>query len=168
MMKKCFLFCIVILVNFIIQFTLLQHLKILGVIPNTALILVVCFAILQGKKDGAIIGFFLGILQDVYVGNVIGANALSYMLIGYGMGNLEKFIFKDNFLNPVFFTAIATIVYSVLFFFILYMIGYSIHIAMLFQISLFIEMIYNGVLAIFFYKLVLRFMQYLKSEAKIR
>ncbi len=168
MMKKCFILFIVIIVNFIIQFTLLQHFKIWGVIPNTALIIVVCFAILQGRKDGAIIGFFLGILQDVFVGNVIGANALSYMLVGYCMGNLEKFIFKDNFLNPVFFTAIATIIYSVLFLFILYMIDYPIHIAMLFQSSLLIEIIYNGVLAIFFYKFVLRLMKYLKTKAKIR
>ena len=130
-MKKCFILFIVIIVNFIIQFTLLQHFKIWGVIPNTALIIVVCFAILQGRKDGAIIGFFLGILQDVFVGNVIGANALFICWSAIAC-EFRKFIFKDNFLNPAL-QHHDHLFCSVLF--ILYMIDYPIHM-MLFQSSL--------------------------------
>ncbi len=156
-MKKYLIISIIIVLNFIIQFTWLQHFEILGCVPNTALVIVVCFSILYGREKGGIIGFFSGILQDFFLGNVIGAHALSYMLIGYNMGILEKFIFKDNFLTPVFFTVICTIFHYFLYYLILYLIHYPVQIMMLWQKSFLIEIIYNGILAIFVYKLGVEF-----------
>jgi len=47
--------CIVIF-NFILQSTIIPHIAVLGVVPNTALIIVVSLAILNGKREGAVVG----------------------------------------------------------------------------------------------------------------
>ncbi|MEW9124214.1 MAG: rod shape-determining protein MreD [Thermotaleaceae bacterium] len=93
----------ILIVNFLLHSTVLQHFRIFGIIPNTTLILVVHFSMLWGKNRGALIGFFAGLLQDIFLGNLFGANILIYMLLGYNLGMLEKTIFKDNPLTPLIF-----------------------------------------------------------------
>ena len=52
---------ILIFVNFILQTTLLPYISIGGILPNTALlIIVVSDALLRGSTEGAIVGFFSG------------------------------------------------------------------------------------------------------------
>lgn len=51
---------ILIFVNFILQTTLLPYISIGGLLPNTALIIVVSYALLRGSTEGAIVGFFSG------------------------------------------------------------------------------------------------------------
>ncbi|MCL1936606.1 MAG: rod shape-determining protein MreD [Defluviitaleaceae bacterium] len=100
----------IILINFILQTTF--RVEIFGISPNTAIIIVVSFAILRQDVEGGIIGFFTGLLHDVFFGNSIGFNALVYMLIGFFAGKPFKDFNKDNYLLPLFLVTIATIFYN--------------------------------------------------------
>lgn len=164
-MRK-FIVLLIIIINFIVQSTLLQHFRIFGILPNTALIMVVVFSILWGKNKGAVIGFFTGILQDILLGKMLGVNALIYMLIGYNMGVFERMIFKDNYITPLFFTMISTFLYYIMYYVIMYMAHIKIEFVYLIKNIIPMEVIYNSILSIFIYRILYNITKHSKMKAK--
>ncbi|WP_053957517.1 rod shape-determining protein MreD [Inediibacterium massiliense] len=165
---KLFTVFMIMIVNFFIQSTWLQHFRLLDIIPNTTLIIVVVFSILWGKKKGATIGFFAGMLQDILLGSMIGANALVYMLVGYNIGIFEKNIYKDNHITPVLFTIAGTVSYHLLYYVIMYLTKHTFDFVFIFRKVVLIEMIYNSIVSIFIYRWIYKITQYPYMKAKIR
>lgn len=108
---------VLILLNYILQSTVLVRVSILGVYPDTALIFIVSYGILRGDVEGAIFGFFVGLTHDLFGGHVIGLHAMLGMLTGYVAGKPFKDYFKDNYFLPFIIIVIATVSYQILFFF---------------------------------------------------
>lgn len=142
---------LIIIGNFILQSTLLQFTKIYNVLPNTSLVLAICFAINSDKKKGSLIGFIIGILQDIVFGKMIGLNALIYMLISYIITLTNKNIFKENYIIPFLFTALGTVVYYIFSIFFMYFLGYSIDFFSIIRNMLSVEILYNAIISIVIY-----------------
>ncbi|MFA5525133.1 MAG: rod shape-determining protein MreD [Tissierellales bacterium] len=153
---RYFIIAIIVLVNFILQSTILQYISIFGVIPNTSLILIVCISILAGKKTGSILGLILGFLQDMFFYDVIGIHALIYFIIGYTIGLTDKKVFKENLFLPFIFTALSTISFHLIYYIFMYFQSISIDLIVFFRNIVIIEMVYNSILSIFFYKQLLK------------
>lgn len=151
---KAIIISIIILVNFILQSTLFQFLRINNVIPNTSLILVICFAINSDKKRAALIGFIIGILQDIIFGKIIGLDALIYLLLGYLISLINKNIFKENFIFPFVFTAFGTVVYYIIGTFFVYFSGFNMDFFGIFKNMLITEVLYNAIVSIVIYNYV--------------
>ena len=98
-----------ILINYVIQTSILPHVAIFGVTPDTALIFIVSYGILKGDVDGAIFGFSAGLLQDIFSGGPIGMFALMGFLIGYVSGKPFRDFFKDNYFLPFFIVVVAVL-----------------------------------------------------------
>ncbi|MCL2572170.1 MAG: rod shape-determining protein MreD [Defluviitaleaceae bacterium] len=98
-----------ILINYVLQTSVLPHVAILGVIPDTALIFIIGYGILRGDIEGAIFGFLAGLLQDVFSGGPIGMFALMGFLIGYISGKPFRDFFKDNYFLPFIIVLVAII-----------------------------------------------------------
>jgi len=144
---------LIFIFNLILQSTVFQWFKIYGVVPNTALILVVSFAIYSGKNKGAIIGFSVGMLHDVIFGRIIGSNALFFMIIGYLVGLMDQKIFKENLIIPFLLTALATVLYETLNLLLIFLFGYRVELFNVIKKMLVVEVIYNSILSpiIYFY-----------------
>lgn len=95
----------VILVCFILQSTVFQALSIGGIVPNLLLIVTVSFGFMRGKKSGLWIGFFCGILKDVFYGNLLGFYALIYLVVGYGAGCCCTIFYDEEIRVPLFLVA---------------------------------------------------------------
>jgi len=98
---------LVILINYVFQTSVWPHMAILGVTPDTTLILIVGYGILRGDVEGAIFGFCAGLLQDIFSGGPIGMFALMGLLTGYVSGKPFKDFFKDNYFLPFFIILVA-------------------------------------------------------------
>ena len=96
-----------ILINFVMQTSILPHIAIFGVTPDTAIIFIVSYGILRGDVEGAIFGLSAGLLQDIFSGGPIGMFALFGLLIGYVSGKPFRDFFKDNYFLPFFIVLIA-------------------------------------------------------------
>ena len=96
-----------ILINYVLQTSVLPHVAIFGITPDTALIFVVSYGVLRGDVEGAIFGFSAGMLQDLFSGGPIGMFALFGLLIGYASGKPFRDFFKDNYFLPFFIVLIA-------------------------------------------------------------
>jgi rod shape-determining protein MreD len=84
--------------------------------PNLFIILIVSIALLRGNVEGAAVGFFTGLVQDLISGRAIGLYALLGLYIGFIMGSVNKRLYRENILISIFFTFIATIFYELVVF----------------------------------------------------
>ena len=66
--------------------TLAPALRIGNVAPDIPLIIVVLLALRRGPEFGCVTGFAAGLLQDVAAGGLIGVQALTKALVGFGLG----------------------------------------------------------------------------------
>lgn len=142
---------LIIILNLILQSTVFQWFEIYGVVPNTALILVISFSIYLGKNKGATLGFFVGLLQDIILGRIIGLNAFMFMIIGYVVGLMDQKIFKENLLIPFILTAVGTLFYETINLLLIFLLGYKIELFDIIKKMLFIEVLYNSILSPFIY-----------------
>lgn len=97
-----------------IQSTLLAQATLLGVIPQLALVVFVCFAFVDGERVGIVTGFFAGLLIDLLLPQaIVGLTALVYTLIGYGVGSFRQFTTGESVWTPVLVVAVSSAVAEV-------------------------------------------------------
>lgn len=144
---------IIIIINLILQGSILPFLNFLVFLPNPALVSIVTIALFKGKYYGAFFGLFMGLFQDILFGDVIGIYAFIYFLIGYGSGMLNHLLNNENTITHVIFTGIATVAYNFMFFVIMYFLSRNISLAASIKRIFSIEILYNFILAFIFYKI---------------
>ena len=82
----------------IAQTSIVPRIAIFGIYPDLPMILLVIFAVENGKMAGIWGGFLLGLLIDVYSVGILGVNALAKTIIGCTGGLLER---KNVSISPV-------------------------------------------------------------------
>ncbi len=93
-----FLFSIAILV---LQSTVLGLLSINEVKPDLTIIFLVYVSLLFGPVAGVFTGFFLGIIQDIYSYEYLGAYALIKSAIGYFVGLFEEELISLDYITKI-------------------------------------------------------------------
>jgi len=151
-----YLLVVMVISNFILQSTILGHLRIAGILPNTALIIIVTVSIIYGRKEGMIAGVVSGLLQDIFFSKAIGINILIYLSIGYIIGGVENKVFKDNYITPLLFIFFATIYYHSIYFIFMHFLKQSISYFSVFRSIILIEVIYNAIVGVTFYRVLYR------------
>jgi len=107
---------LLVFVNFILRTTVLNGIRVFGVAPDTGLIIVVSYAILRGEVEGAILGFFSGLLMDSFFGRYFGFFAMCGALTGYFCGKPFRDFFRENYLMPVVLAFIAAFASGIVFY----------------------------------------------------
>ena len=107
---------VLIILNFVLQSTVLIRLSVFGVAPDTAIIFIVSYGILRGDVEGAIYGFFSGLTQDLFGGQFVGLYAMLGMIAGYIAGKPFKDYFKDNHFLPFMIVVASVFSYQILIF----------------------------------------------------
>lgn len=80
----------------LLESTVLQFVLVAGVKPDLVLVLVVFYAITNGPREGAFLGFMGGLAQDFLSGYYLGLNALSFTVVGYLVGLGHTRLFKES------------------------------------------------------------------------
>ena len=161
-MKRCITIGIIIVVCFLLQSTLFQYLKLGGVVPNLLLIVTMSFGLMRGRREGLLVGFFSGLLIDIFFSSALGPYAFIYMTIGYANGFFHRIYYVEDVLLPMSMIAINDFIYNLIIFFLFFMLQNKLHFSeYLLQIIL-PEMIYTILITLFFYKLLVRINLHLK------
>ena len=154
----------IIILNLILQSTVIHYFSIMGVVPNTSLVLLVLISLAKGKVYGGIFGLIIGILQDILFSVTLGISSLVYFITGYFIGFVEDTFARDNIINPIIFTASSTIFYNIVYSVFLYFLSTKITFDEAISAAFSIEIIYNCLIAILAYKTI----QKVVVEPKIR
>jgi rod shape-determining protein MreD len=81
----------------VLQTTLFSAgLRVFGVAPDLGLVLTVGIAYYQGPERGAAFGFVTGLVVDLFLSTPLGLSALSFALVGYGIGVIEGGLVRSS------------------------------------------------------------------------
>jgi len=76
-----------VVVLLVVQTSFGADLRVLGVAPDLAVVVVICAAVNGGAEAGAWVGFWVGLAADlISVSTPVGLYALTYSLVGAGIG----------------------------------------------------------------------------------
>lgn len=128
-----------------------------GVKPNLFVMLVLVIGLFAGKGIGITFGIFFGISLDFFIGKSIGISGIMLGSIGFVGGYLDKSFSKDSRITMITMISISTLIYESGLYLFNYFIN-SAHISMIYFIRiLIIELIFNSILTIIIYPLIVRF-----------
>ena len=101
---------LIIAVCYLLQSTVFQALSFASISPNLMIVVVSAFGFMRGKKEGLWIGFFTGLLLDIFTGSILGFYALLYMYVLPGRYQTadasdrgQRFLMQSDHLFPVIF-----------------------------------------------------------------
>lgn len=165
---RIFLYFISLVLNLVIQSTVLENISLAGIKPNLILTAVVSVSCLRNREEGAAYGFFAGLLQDCYFSNYIGCCVFLYTFIGYFCGALLKSFYRENFILPMGIAAAATLVYEFLYYIINILLSGYTNIVYFMGRIIIPETVYNALAMIVVYNIYLKANEYLEEREKYK
>lgn len=165
MKRKLIMLCIVILC-FLMQSTLFQALSFANISPNLLVIVTSSYGFMRGKKEGMAIGFFSGLLMDIFFGGVLGFYTLIYMYIGYANGLFHKIFFPEDIRLPLILISVSDFVANMLVYFFLFLFRGRFAIGYYLLHIIVPEWVYTLLVTIFLYFILLKINQKLEKAEK--
>jgi rod shape-determining protein MreD len=110
----------------LLQTTIVPHLTIWRVFPDVPAILVVCWGLLAGKKEGVVWGFVAGVAIDIFAGAPFGAATLALTVVGLLSGLGARTGLRANILLPMLAVFAATVVYGLIFMLVVQITGQTV------------------------------------------
>lgn len=158
-MKKFSIVIILILVFLLIYFFqahVFNYFTIAGVKPNLFVIYILCIGLFANQFLGISFGVVSGIVLDSIFGKTIGITAIMLCIIGYLGAYFDKNFSKENKFTLVIMVIVITLACEVLNYFInAWALEISVEIVAFIKI-LAIETLYNVLLTLIFYQLILK------------
>ncbi|SHF02417.1 rod shape-determining protein MreD [Caldanaerobius fijiensis DSM 17918] len=140
---------------FIVQSTLFRFIGIYGVKPDLMLILLISFALLDGGLEGAILGLFIGFLQDLFFSPAIGMTMIPYFIIGLFAGYYNNKVFKEKTFTAFIFTFLYSLFFNLIMLFEIFIINHSVDLKTSI-IHILIGTLYNCLIILFSYRYIVQ------------
>lgn len=155
-MLRKFVVALFVLVSFVLQCSVFGHIAFAGIIPNMMIILTASFGFMRGEKEGLVIGFFCGLLNDVFFGSFLGFYALVLMYIGYLNGKFCRIFYPEDIKLPIALIITSDLSYGTICYMLLFMLRSKFQFTYYFSHVILPEMLYTTVVTLFLYPLVLK------------
>ena len=78
----------------LLQSSLLTQMKLGVVRPDAMVLLPITAGLLGGSERGAVVGFFAGLLTDLFLQTPMGLSALTYSIVGFGVGAMHTGVLR--------------------------------------------------------------------------
>ena len=157
-----------ILAGFILQCTVFDKLAFAGIIPNLMIILTSSFGFMRGEKEGLVIGFFCGLLSDIFFGNFLGFYALVLMYIGFLNGKFSRIFYPEDIKLPIALIITSDLSYGILMFVLMFMLRGKFRFGYYFMHVILPEALYTIVVTMFLYPIILKVNEKLEAREKRR
>jgi len=118
--RNFIIYALLLIVAFVLQSSVLSRIPLFGCAPNIVLVLTFIFGYSNSKIMGMLMGFFGGLMMDVFFCDVIGYNALVLLIIGFFSGVWESWFYSDDLYVPLILLTLSDLGYCVLYFLIWY------------------------------------------------
>lgn len=167
MVRKIVLF-LIIAVCFLLQTSVFPALSFAGIAPNVMIIVVSSFGLMRGKKEGLWVGFFCGLLIDIFFGFYLGVYALLYMNVGYINGFLQKRFFPDDIKLPMIMIGTSDIACNLVVYLVMFLLRGRFQFLYYLRSVIIPEFVYTMVVTIFLYFILLKLNQRIEVHEKRR
>ena len=157
-----------ILFGFILQCSVFGSIAMAGIIPNLMIILTSSFGFMRGEREGLIIGFCCGLLNDIFFGSFLGFYALVLMYIGFLDGKFSRIFYPEDIKLPIALIVTSDLSYGVICYVLLFMLRGKFQFAYYFSHVILPEALYTIVVALFLYPVILKVNEKLEAGEKRR
>lgn len=155
-MKRCITIGIIIVICFLLQCTVFHYIELAGVVPNLLLIVTMSFGLMRGRREGLLVGFFSGLLIDIFFGSVLGPYAFIYMTLGYGNGLFHRIYYVEDVLLPMIMISLNDFIYNIIIYVVFFLMRNRLDFLGYLRDVMLPEMIYTILITLFFYKILVR------------
>ncbi len=163
-MRRFAIQLLIILICFLLQTAFFRYLDLAGIVPNLLLIPTMSFGMMRGRKEGMLVGFFSGLLLDIFYGTIIGPYALLYMYLGYINGFFHRVYYMEDILLPMLMVGANDFVYNIIIYIVAYLLRNRLDIGFYFLHVIIPEMIYTMIMTLILYKPLVKINRWLKQK----
>ncbi|MDD7267641.1 MAG: rod shape-determining protein MreD [Lachnospiraceae bacterium] len=163
-----FVLGVMVILSFLLQSSVLPYLAVGGITPNLLLVLTASFGLIRGKKTGLLVGFFSGVLVDIFFGPFYGFNALMLLITGYLCGHFHYIFYEEDIKLPMITIVAADFLYGVVQYMIAFFLRGRFDIWHFLWRIIIPEVIYTLLLTIIFYPFFLSISRYVDAFIKRR
>ncbi len=154
MLRKFTVF-IFIFVCFILQSTLFRSLSFAGIVPNLLIVLTSAYGFMRGENEGMVIGFFCGLLIDIFFGDILGFYALIMMYIGFLNGKFNMIFYPEDLKLPLGLIVISDLSYGMVCYILLFMLKGKFDFLFYFTNIILPELVYTMIITCLLYPILL-------------
>ena len=86
----------VLVVVLVLQTSLLVRLRVHDVHPEALLVVALGAGLVAGPERGAVVGFFAGLVADLFLETPFGLSALTYCLVAFAMGSISSSVMRST------------------------------------------------------------------------
>ena len=155
-MKRGIVTSVLVFICFILQTSVFELIKLAGITPNILLILISSVAVMRGQKPGMIVGFFCGLLMDIFYGSTIGGFAFLYMVFG----------FVDDNILPLVLIGVNDLIYGFIMYILCGLLQNHLRIIYYLKNIILPEMVYTVAVGLVCYQILLRINDWLEKNEK--
>lgn len=159
------IFLIFLLIYFL-QSNFFAWFNLAGVKPNLFIIFILLIGLFAGKTMGITFGLIFGISLDLFIGKNIGISAVMLGIIGFLGGYLDKNFSKDSRITIMLMSIGATIIYEIGIYVFNNVTSYGLTDILAFIKILLIETLFNIILVIILYPILLKMGYYAENNLK--
>lgn len=153
-MKRFIITFVTILVCFLLQTTFFQSVALAGQVPNLILIVVVAAGYMRGRMEGLYVGFASGLLIDFIYSDLIGMNAMLYVMVGYIAGICNEIYYRDELSVPLLVIALSDFLFNFVFYVLNFLLRGRTDVVHYIWRNIVPEMVYTVLIAVALYQLL--------------
>ena len=142
-MRKVIISAFFVVTCFLLQCTVFRALNFGGIIPNLMVIVTASYGFMRGRRSGLLVGFFSGLLMDIFFGSLIGFYALLYMYIGYLNGIFRKMFYPEDIKLPMILILFSDLLYNLVCYILLFLLNGRFNLGHYVLNIIFPEMVYT-------------------------
>lgn len=165
MRRKIVLFFIII-ICYVLQTTVFHAISFANIVPNLMIIIVSSFGFMRGGKEGMWVGFFCGLIMDIFSGFYIGVFALLYMYVGFLNGFFQKKFFPDDIKLPLLLISGSDVLSNVVIYIVMFLLRGRFKFWFYLKSIIIPELIYTLIISIFLYVILLKINQLIEISEK--
>lgn len=163
-MKRKIVIALMILICFLLQCTVFDALSLGSIRPNLMIILTSSFGFMGGKKEGMAVGFFCGLLEDVFFGRLLGMHAMIYMYIGYANGYFNRIFYGDDIKLPISLISVSELIYGLGTYVIMFLMRSRFAFPYYLRRIILPELVYTIIVTLFLYRIIFSINQKLENK----
>lgn len=164
--KRIIITALIIILCFLLECTLFEKIQLISVTPNLLIIVTSSFGFMRGKETGMFVGFFSGLLLDIFFGEMIGFYALIYMILGYCNGFFKRLFYDEDIKLPIILIAASDFIYGNVICLFMFIMRSRFQYFYYLRHVILPELIYTIVITIVLYQLILKINQKLEVQEK--
>lgn len=154
-MKRKIIVAILIFFCFLLQSTVFQGIAFNGIVPNLLIVLTAAFGFMRNEKEGLVIGFFCGLICDIFFGDVIGFYALVMMYIGFFNGKFSGIFYPEDIKLPMALIIVSDLSYCMVCYVCMFLLRGKLNFPYYFLHIILPEVVYTTVITLLLYPLIL-------------